>query len=102
MRDYIHVLDLATAHILAINATSTPGRHIYNLGNGAGFSVREVIETAERVTGRSIPVVESPRRAGDPAQLISASDLIRSELGWVPRYPELERMISDAWEHRGH
>jgi UDP-glucose 4-epimerase len=102
VRDYIHVLDLATAHILAIEATSTPGRRIYNLGNGAGFSVREVIETAERVTGRSIAVVESERRAGDPAQLISASDLIRSELGWVPRYPELERMIADAWEHRGH
>ncbi|CAB4772473.1 MAG: NAD-dependent epimerase/dehydratase family protein [Actinobacteria bacterium] len=89
-------------HIIAIEATSTPGRRIYNLGNGAGFSVREVIETAERVTGRSIPVVESGRRAGDPAQLISASDLIRSELGWVPLYPELEGMIADAWEHRGH
>jgi UDP-glucose 4-epimerase len=98
VRDYIHVEDLGRAHLLALEA-ARPGEHrIYNLGNGAGFSVREVIETARRVTGRPIEAIESPRRSGDPAVLVASSDRIRAELGWKPEKPELEAMISDAWE----
>jgi UDP-glucose 4-epimerase len=98
VRDYIHVEDLGRAHLLALEA-ARPGEHgIYNLGNGAGFSVREVIETARRVTGRPIEAIESPRRSGDPAILVASSDRIRAELGWKPEKPELEAMISDAWE----
>jgi UDP-glucose 4-epimerase len=98
IRDYIHVEDLGRAHLLALEAAE-PGEHrVYNLGNGAGFSVREVIEAASRVTGREIKTVEEPRRAGDPAVLVASSDRIRSELGWKPEKPELEAMISDAWD----
>jgi UDP-glucose 4-epimerase len=97
VRDYIHVEDLGRAHLLALEAAK-PGEHrVYNLGNGAGFSVREVIEAARRVTGRRIEAVESPRRPGDPPALVASSDGIRSELGWKPEKPELEAMISDAW-----
>jgi UDP-glucose 4-epimerase len=97
VRDYIHVEDLGEAHGLALEQI-TPGEHrIYNLGNGNGFSVREVIAAAERVTGRTIKVVEEARRPGDPPQLVAASEKIRSELGWVPKKPELEAMIADAW-----
>ena len=98
VRDYIHVEDLGRAHLLALEAAE-PGEHrTYNLGNGAGFSVREVIEAARGVTGRPIEAVESPRRSGDPAILVASSDKIRGELGWKPEKPELEAMISDAWE----
>jgi UDP-glucose 4-epimerase len=98
VRDYIHVEDLGRAHLLALEAAE-PGEHsVYNLGNGAGFSVREVIEAAHRVTGRPIEAIESPRRPGDPAVLVASSDKIRGELGWKPERPELEAMISDAWE----
>ena len=97
VRDYIHVDDLARAHLLAIEGTDRPGHRIYNLGNGAGFSVREVVDTARMVTGCQIPAVESPRRAGDPAVLIASSDLIRRELGWVPEKPGIEEMVGDAW-----
>jgi UDP-glucose 4-epimerase len=97
IRDYIHVEDLGEAHILAIGATR-PGLHqILNLGNGTGFSVREVIEAARRVTGRPIEVVEEGRRPGDPPQLVAASQRVREVLGWTPRKPELEAMIADAW-----
>lgn len=97
IRDYIHVEDLAAAHLLALEA-ATGGRHqIFNLGNGTGFSVREVIASAERVTGLAIETREAPRRAGDPPQLVAGSDRIRDELGWVARKPELEQMIADAW-----
>ena len=97
VRDYIHVEDLGRAHLLALEAVE-PGEHrIYNLGNGAGFSVREVVEAARSVTGREIEAVESPRRAGDPPELVASSDKIRAELGWKPEKPELEAMISDAW-----
>ena len=102
VRDYIHVEDLARAHLLALDAT-VPGRHaIYNLGAGTGFSVREVIETARAVTGREIPVREQPRRPGDPPRLVAATDLARSELGWTPSR-SLEDMIRDAWAwHQAH
>jgi UDP-glucose 4-epimerase len=98
IRDYIHVEDLGRAHSLALEA-ARPGEHkIYNLGNGAGFSVREVVEAARRVTGHPIEAVESPRRPGDPAVLVASSDRIGTELGWKPEKPGLEAMISDAWE----
>jgi UDP-glucose 4-epimerase len=97
VRDYIHVEDLAAAHILAIGATE-PGVHqVLNLGNGTGFSVREVIEAARQVTGRTIEAVEEPRRAGDPPELVAASEKVRRVLGWEPRKPDIETMIADAW-----
>jgi UDP-glucose 4-epimerase len=97
IRDYIHVEDLSAAHLLALDG-ARPGEHrIFNLGNGAGFSVREVIEAAREVTGREIPVREGPRRPGDPPQLVAASERIRSELGWRPEKPELVTMVADAW-----
>ena len=97
VRDYIHVEDLGRAHLLALEAAG-PGEHsVYNLGNGAGFSVREVVEAARRVTGKSIDAVEAPRRAGDPPVLVASSQKIQADLGWKPEKPELETMISDAW-----
>jgi UDP-glucose 4-epimerase len=97
IRDYIHVEDLAAAHLLALEAAS-PGEHeVLNLGNGSGFSVREVIAAAEQVTGVEIPAVERPRRPGDPPMLVAASERIRSVLGWEPRKPSLTEMIADAW-----
>jgi UDP-glucose 4-epimerase len=99
VRDYIHVEDLGRAHLLAMDAIR-PGAHtIYNLGNGLGFSVRQVIEAARKVTGREIPVREEPRRPGDPAQLVASSEKIRAELGWEPEH-DLETMIAHAWEWR--
>lgn len=97
VRDYIHVEDLARAHLLAMAAMEGGGHRIYNLGNGAGFSVREVVDAARAVTGRPIEAVEAPRRAGDPAVLVASSDKIRTELGWVPEKPAIEDMIGDAW-----
>jgi UDP-glucose 4-epimerase len=99
IRDYIHVSDLAHAHLLALNALEqgAPG-NIYNLGNNQGYSVREVIETAKKVTQLDINVVEGSRRLGDPAVLIASSEKIRSELGWNPRYPDLETIIRSAWK----
>jgi UDP-glucose 4-epimerase len=97
VRDYIHVDDLARAHLLALDATLEPGHRVFNLGNGTGFSVREVVDAARLVTGCQIPAVESPRRAGDPPILVASSERIRSELGWTPEKPALEDMISDAW-----
>ncbi|MDQ6840852.1 MAG: UDP-glucose 4-epimerase GalE [Actinomycetota bacterium] len=97
IRDYIHIEDLADAHLLALDA-ATAGRHqVFNLGNGSGFSVREVIAAAGEVTGVEIPTRASPRRPGDPPALVAASDLIRSELGWKALKPELEAMVADAW-----
>jgi len=97
IRDYIHVEDLGIAHILALE-TSEPGHRIYNLGNGEGFSVRQVIQTAREVTGKEIKAVEVPRRAGDPPILVASSEKITAELGWRPEKPELSAMISDAWQ----
>jgi UDP-glucose 4-epimerase len=100
IRDYIHVLDLASAHVLAVDALATPDQLIYNLGNGRGFSVRQVVEMARKVTGHSIPAEDVPRRPGDPAVLVASSEKIRRELGWQPRYPELEQIVASAWEWR--
>ena len=103
VRDYIHVLDLASAHLLALDALERHDRLIYNLGNGQGFSVREVIEVARKVTGRPIPVVESPRRPGDPAILIASAARIRRELNWFPRFLDLETIVASAWRwHSAH
>ena len=98
VRDYIHVLDLASAHVLALKAVAGGSRLAFNLGNGKGYSVREVIEAARRVTGHAIPVVEEPRRAGDPAVLVASSARIRQALGWNPARPGLETIIRSAWE----
>lgn len=97
VRDYIHIEDLARAHLLALEATVEGGHRIYNLGNGAGSSVREVIDVARSVTGTDIAVTEADRRPGDPPVLVASSDKIRRELGWVPEKPALAEMIGDAW-----
>jgi UDP-glucose 4-epimerase len=103
VRDYVHVMDLAMAHLLALNALDRGGRLIYNLGNGQGFTVREVIEGVRRVTGRAISVIESPRREGDPAVLIASSDKIRRELNWTPHFQELDSILGSAWLwHKNH
>jgi UDP-glucose 4-epimerase len=97
IRDYIHIEDLSEAHVLALGATR-PGEHlIYNLGNGSGFSVREVIAAAREVSGADIPTREAPRRPGDPPQLVAASERIRSELRWKARKPGITEMVGDAW-----
>jgi UDP-glucose 4-epimerase len=102
VRDYIHVSDLAQAHILALRALDE-GSRTYNLGNGQGFSVKEVIETCREVTGHPIPAETGSRRAGDPATLVASSDRIRRELDWEPRYPDLRTIVEHAWEwHRTH
>jgi len=97
VRDYIHIADLASAHLLALEALDVREKLVYNLGNGSGFSVRQVIETARKVSGHPIAVIEEARRPGDPAVLIASSDKIRSELGWAPRFPSLEAIIEGAW-----
>jgi UDP-glucose 4-epimerase len=103
VRDYIHVSDLAAAHLLALHALEQSSPLIYNLGNGQGFSVREVVEVARRITGHAIPVVESPRRPGDPAVLIASSEKIRRGLGWRPAVPDVETIVGSAWQwHRSH
>ncbi len=103
IRDYIHVEDLARSHLLALNSVLAGEHRIYNLGNGLGFSVREVIETARKVTGVPINTVEAPRRAGDPPILVASSRKIRDELGWTPQKPDLATMIGDAWQwHQTH
>lgn len=104
IRDYIHVTDLAEAHILAVDYLLKGGQSdIFNLGNGVGFSVREVIETARKVTGHPIPAKEVARRAGDPAQLIASSEKAKKVLGWNPQHDSLEEIISTAWNwHKNH
>jgi len=94
------VSDLAAAHLLVLEALKEKERLIYNLGNGQGFSVREVIETVRKVTGHTIPALESPRRAGDPAVLVASSEKIKRELGWNPKYVDLESIVRSAWEWR--
>ena len=98
VRDYIHVDDLAEAHLLALD-TRHPGQHrIFNLGNGIGFSVRQVIEACRAVTGHPIPAETKDRRAGDPATLVASSELAQVELGWKPRHVDLAGIVRDAWE----
>jgi UDP-glucose 4-epimerase len=98
VRDYIHVVDLAQAHILALEALDDLGSRHYNLGNGEGYTVLEVIETAREVTGHPIPHVIGERRPGDPATLIASSETIRRELGWTPRHPGLKDIVESAWQ----
>ncbi len=107
VRDYIHVSDLASAHLLALDALANDkengGRLIYNLGSGEGFSVRQVVDVAREVTGHAIPLIESPRREGDPAVLIASSEKIQRELGWKRKYPDLKTIVESAWQwHRSH
>ena len=103
VRDYIHIEDLSAAHLLALDGARAGEHRIFNLGTGTGFSVREVIAAAERVTGTEVAVREAARRPGDPPMLVAAGERIRAELGWEPRKPELEQMIGDAWHFaQGH
>jgi UDP-glucose 4-epimerase len=97
IRDYIHVSDLADAHLLALKALEHETKLIYNIGNGKGFSVREVIDSVARVTGRPIKVEDFPRRPGDPAVLVASSEKIMRELGWSPKFTELDQIIASAW-----
>ncbi|MGD8813419.1 MAG: UDP-glucose 4-epimerase GalE [Anaerolineales bacterium] len=103
IRDYIHIADLIEAHLLALDALGDQDQLVYNLGNGAGYSVREVIETAREVTGHPIPTVDAPRRPGDAPRLVASAEKIKRELGWQPKQPELKQIIASAWEwHRSH
>lgn len=103
IRDYIHIADLVSAHILALGALESKDKMIYNVGSGNGFSVREVIETARKVTGHAIPTVESPRRPGDSARLVASPKRIMSELGWKPTHTNMQEILSSAWEwHTSH
>jgi UDP-glucose 4-epimerase len=103
IRDYIHIADLVSAHLLALNGLSERDHLIYNLGSGNGYSVREVIETARQVTGHPIPADELPRRPGDSARLVASSEKIKRELGWKPEHDNLHEIISSAWEwHQSH
>ena len=107
VRDYIHVADLADAHIKALEALTSEASAVrsgaYNLGNGTGYSNWQVIEACRRVTKHSIPVVEAPRRPGDPAALVASSERMRRDLGWTPRYPEIEQIVDSAWRwHQSH
>ncbi len=97
VRDYIHVADLARAHLLALEALDHQPRLIYNIGNGQGFTVREVIDAVRRVTGKTITVVEEPRRPGDPAVLVASSEKIKTELGWSPKFADLDTIVASAW-----
>lgn len=100
IRDYIHVVDLARAHILAMKKGP---EGFYNLGNGQGYSVREVIQTCEAVTGHKIPVIEKPRRPGDPPRLVASAERALLELGWKPQFPKLELIVATAWRwHQSH
>lgn len=103
IRDYIHIADLVSAHLLALDSLGKRDRLIYNLGSGHGYSVREVIETARQITGHPIPTKELPRRPGDAARLVASSEKIRRELGWKPEHDNLHKIISSAWAwHQSH
>jgi UDP-glucose 4-epimerase len=103
VRDYIHINDLASAHVLALGALDDRQAMTYNLGNGQGYSVRQVIEVARAVTNHDIPAIETPRRPGDGAILVASAEKVNDELGWVPRYPDLKSIIGSAWAwHQSH
>jgi UDP-glucose 4-epimerase len=98
IRDYVHVGDLAVAHLLALPAPAAGEHRIYNLGNGTGFSVQQVVDAVREVTGHPVPVTVGARRPGDPAQLVAASDRIQADLGWTPEHTDLAGIVRDAWE----
>jgi len=103
IRDYIHLADLVSAHVLALNGLVEKDQLVYNIGSGTGFSVKEVIEVARQVSGHPIPAEESPRRPGDPPRLVASSERIQSDLGWQARHSSLEEIISSSWEwHQSH
>jgi UDP-glucose 4-epimerase len=103
IRDYIHVADLISAHLLALEALDQNDQLIFNLGNGAGYSVLQIVEAARRVTGQAIPTEPAPRRLGDAPRLVASPERIRAELGWQPEHPSLEDIVASAWEwHRAH
>jgi UDP-glucose 4-epimerase len=103
IRDYIHIQDLATAHLLALDGLAEHEQLICNLGSGNGFSVREIIEIARKVTGKKIEAIEEPRRPGDPAVLVASSDKIKRVLGWNPQHSDVEAIVGSAWEwHQSH
>jgi UDP-glucose 4-epimerase len=103
IRDYVHIADLVSAHLLALDALQAGDNLTYNVGSGNGFSVREVVGMARQITGHPIPVLESPRRAGDSPRLVASPEKIRRELGWQPRHAELREMVSSAWDwHKSH
>jgi UDP-glucose 4-epimerase len=103
VRDYIHIADLVSAHLLALEALGKCDRLVYNLGNGRGYSVQDVVETARRVTGHPIPSVTFSRRPGDAPRLVASSEKIRRELGWKPIYSDLTDIVTSAWDwHRSH
>ena len=103
VRDYIHVCDLADAHVLACQHARPGQVKVYNLGNGEGFSVKDVIQTCREVTGHNIPAELAPRRAGDPARLVASSQKAMEELGWEPKYPYLKEIVGHAWNwHKAH
>lgn len=103
VRDYVHIVDLAQAHILALDGIARLGSRKYNLGNGDGFTNLEVVQAARRITGHAIPCTIGARRPGDPAILIASAQKIRAELGWQPRYPRIDQIIASAWEwHQSH
>jgi UDP-glucose 4-epimerase len=98
----VHIVDLAQAHILALNKLEGDSA-AYNLGNGDGYSVKQVIEAARKITGHKIPAEEKPRRAGDPPRLVGSSEKIRKELGWKPKFPRIEEIVESAWRwHKAH
>jgi UDP-glucose 4-epimerase len=103
IRDYIHIADLVSAHLLAFSALETRDRLIYNLGSGHGYSVLQVIEMARKISGHLIPAVETPRRPGDAARLVASPQRIKSELGWETQHSGLEEIVSSAWAwHKAH
>jgi UDP-glucose 4-epimerase len=103
VRDYVHVYDLAMAHLIALDALNSHSELLYNLGSGKGFSVREVIEVARGITGHAIPAKEGPRRVGDPPILVASSEKIRRDLRWQPKYPTIDDIVRSAWDwHRAH
>jgi UDP-glucose 4-epimerase len=98
IRDYIHIADLSQAHLLALRKLSQPGHNIYNLGNGTGFSNRQIVETVSKVTGKKLEAIMEDRRAGDPATLVASSQKAHTELGWTPEHPDIAVIIGDAWD----
>jgi len=100
LRDYVHVVDIARAHALALENLDRMGGQAYNMGNGTGYSNAQVIDCVRAVTGHSIPIIQAPRRPGDPARLVASHDKIRRDLGWKPQYPQLQAMVETAWRWR--